>query len=501
MNVQQERVLGIKRKLTLEIEPGLARPQKSRMARLAVTLCTRLLALPVGLLLVSAPVLVGYASMRHPQRFEKAMARQVASLNPAIPATPEKHLHSREAEPDAAVEGVDPVEDYKTALALLKNNYYGETIDKKKTQQLTYEAIRGMVGSLKDQFSSFLDPDDWTQMQATTEGDFEGIGAVLARDGANVKIVEPIETGPAEKAGLKAGDIIIRVEGVSVVGQDLNEVVKRIKGKRATRVHITVLRGKQAVDLAITRSRVEPPIVKYWMEDNKNKIGRILLKEFNKRSIDQMNKAFDALQGQGMRALVFDLRFNPGGLLDSAIDVASVLIPQNMHPELHNVVVHMREGSGSEQNRVLGPVETTYTRRVPLVVLVNDGSASASEIVAGAIKDYGFATLIGERTYGKGRVQTLIPLQDNSALRLTTQLYFPPRHHDLNFKRDEDGARIPGTGGILPDIEVKPSSLWHLEDWKDKVNDTQLHTALDFLKARLSGETIAQATVHVQQSH
>ena len=473
-----------------------------RQSRSAAILCARLLTWPLGLLLISAPVLVGYASIRHPQRFGKAMPKiiepQVAQFASATP--PPQRDHTDDTDPNLAA-GVDPVEDYKTALALLKTNYYGETIDKKKTHQLTYEAIRGMVGSLKDQFSSFLDPDDWTQMQATTEGDFEGIGAILAKDGASVKIVEPIETGPAEKVGLKADDIIIRVEGVSVVGQDLNEVVKRIKGKRGTRVHITVQRGKQAVDLAILRARVEPPVVKFWMEDNKNKIGRILLKEFNKRSIDQMNKAFDALQGQGMRALIFDLRFNPGGLLDSAIDVASVMIPQNPHSELHNVVVYMREGSGSEQKRLLGPVETTYTHRVPLVVLINDNSASASEIVAGAIKDYGFATLIGERTYGKGRVQTLIPLQDNSALRLTTQLYYPPRHHDLNFQRDEDGVRIPGTGGILPDIEVKPSPKWHLEDWKDKVNDTQLHTAVDFLKARLSGDTIAQATVHVQQSH
>ncbi len=396
---------------------------------------------------------------------------------------------------------IDPVDDYKAAMALLKKSYYGEKIDTKRERQLTYEAIRGMVGGLKDRFSSFLDPDDWAQMQATTDGDFEGIGAVLAHEGNNTRIVEPIETGPAEKAGVKADDLVVRIDGISMVGQDLNEVVRRIKGKRGTRVRMTLQRGKQFVEVSILRTRVEPPVVKYWMEDTHNKIGHILLKEFNKRSVDQMNHAFTELQAQGMRALVFDLRFNPGGLLDSAVDVASIFVPENQQPDLHNVVLFMREGSGSEQKRLLSQIETPFARHMPIALLVNDNSASASEIVAGALKDYGIATLIGDRTYGKGRVQTLIPLQDNSALRLTTQLYFPPRHKDLNFSRDEDGNRIPGTGGILPDIEVKQSPKWHLEDWNDKVNDTQLHASLDFLRARLNGETIAQAAQRIQQTH
>ena len=482
----------------------------TRAASAPLPLLTRLIVLPAAALMACAPVLVGYASSRHPHRVERtnrgarplapegqAGAAQIARFD----AHAVQRGRAQDAEGDGANGGIDPVEDYKTTMQLLQKNYYGETIDKKRQQLLTYEAIRGMVGSLKDQFSSFLDPDDWTQMQATTEGDFEGIGAVLAKEGPDVKIVEPIETGPAEQAGLQADDVIIKVENVSVVGQDLNEVVRRLKGKRGTKIHLTVRRGRQNVTLYIARARVEPPVVKFWMEDPKARIGHILLKEFNKRSVEQMNHAFSSLQAQGMRALIFDMRYNPGGLLDSAIDVCSVFIPQDARPDLHNVVVYMRESTGGEQKRLLGPVENAYTHHVPLVVLVNDNSASASEIVAGAIKDYGVATLIGERTYGKGRVQTLIPLQDNSALRLTTQLYLPPRRHDLSFKRDEDGNRIPGTGGILPDIEVKQSPKWKPEDWKDKADDTQLHTALDFLRARLSGQTIAQATQRVQQAH
>lgn len=463
--------------------------------------------LPVGAIMVTAPILVGYASNRHSMRVDRAVERQVVRFDPK---TSTRHISNSggEEQNDGGKKGrnegdasTDPVEDYKTALELLRKNYYGANIDKRKEQQLTYEAIRGMVGSLKDQFSSFLDPDDWAQMQATTEGDFEGIGAILARDTNDVRIVEVVEGSPADKAGVHADDIVARVDGANMIGQDLNEVVRHIKGKRGTKVRLTVLRGKQTLDMTMTRSLVEPLVVKYWMEDNQAKIGRILLKEFNKKSVDQMNKAFDALQAQGMRALILDLRYNPGGLLDSAIDVASVFIPDNKNADLHNVVVWMREGTGNEQKRLLGAVDTTYTHKVPLAVLVNGGSASASEIVSGAIKDYGIATLIGERTYGKGRVQTLIPLQDNSALRLTTQLYYPPKHHDINFKRDEDGSRIDGTGGILPDIEVKQSPKWRPEDWNDKLNDTQLHSAVDFLRSRLGGSTIAQATLRAQQVH
>ncbi len=377
---------------------------------LSKTMLLRAAILPVGAVMVTAPILVGYASLRHSMRLDRAVEQQVVRFDPKSST----HRLSNTANDDKNGKNdgnaADPVEDYRTALELLQKNYYGANIDKKKQHQLTYEAIRGMVGSLKDQFSSFLDPDDWAQMQATTEGDFEGIGTILAQDGAAVRIVEVVEGSPAEKLGVHADDVVIRVDGINMTGQDMNEVVRHIKGKRGTKMRLTVARGKQTLDFTLARSLVEPIVVKYWMEDNQAKVGRILLKEFNKKSVDQMNKAFDALQAQGMRALILDLRYNPGGLLDSAIDIASVFIPENKNADLHNVIVWMREGSGGEQKRLLGPVDTTYTRKVPLAVLVNGGSASASEIVSGAIKDYGIATLIGERTYGKGRVQTLIPL-------------------------------------------------------------------------------------------
>lgn len=455
---------------------------------------TRLLALPVLIALAVVSLVGGCASVH----LSASVPPPIATPLSFAASAPQQIAQLETDSPDKiqASDKYDrPVEDYSDALALLRKNYYGTPLDARKRQQLTYEAIRGMLFSLRDQFTSFLDPDEWMQMEATTKGDFEGIGAMLSQEGPETRVVEPIETGPAEKAGIHTDDIIARVDGLPVLGKDLNDVVRLIKGKEGTKVRLGIVRDRKPLEFVITRSRVEPPIVKFWMEDSQAKIGHILLKEFNEKSLDQMNRAFESLQSQGMRALIFDLRYNPGGLLETAIDVASVFVPQqNEKPELKNVAVYIKEGNGHEVGRTLRDVDSAYTHPVPLVLLVNDNSASASEIVSGAIKDYGIGTLIGTRTFGKGRVQTLFPLKDGSALRLTTALYYPPKHYDINFKRNEDGERIPGTGGVLPDIEVNQSPKWKTEDFKDKADDTQLQAALGFLRAKLNGVATAQAT-------
>lgn len=399
---------------------------------------------------------------------------------------------------DTSLQGANAESIYAQGLALLRKYYYNGPITPPKTRQLTYDAIRGMLLTLHDPFSSFLDPDEWLQFQeTTTRGDFEGIGTMLRADPPRVIVDEVIESGPAEHVGMKAGDVIMRVNGAPVMGKDINDVVKMIKGPAGSKVSITVARGNKTITFSITRARVEPPVVKYWMEDPVNKIAHIYLSEFNEKSLDQLNKAFAALEAQGMRALVFDLRSNPGGLLEKAVEIASLFIPQNSVPALHNNVVIIHEGDGEEQGRKLETVDTPYKHRVPLVVLVNEGSASASEIVTGAIKDYGAGTIIGQRTYGKGCVQTLFQLDDGSCLRLTTALYFPPKHYDINYKQDEDHNRIPGTGGLVPDIEVTQD----LNSWKglnDKAHDRQLQAALMFQRDRLNGMTIAQATEAVK---
>lgn len=455
----------------------------------------RLVMLPSVAALISASMLCGFISRKQAiAQADRRIAGQVVSFDPVRSTT--RTIAGQAAEVGSTK--ADPLDAYKTGLALLKRNYYGVPIDMRKSRVLTNEAIRGLLFSLQDPFSSFLDPDEWVQFQATTtRGDFEGIGAMLMEDRPNVKVEEPIETGPAERLGIKAGDIISRVDDAPVLGKSLDEVVKMIKGPAGSKVKITVVRNRQSINYTITRARVEPPIVKFWMEDSKSKIGHILLQEFNEKSLDQLNHAFASLQNQGMRALVFDLRYNPGGLLDVAVQLASVFISRNSQPALKNTAVIIHEGSGREQGRPLETVETSY-RHVPLVVLVNDNSASASEIVSGAIKDYSAGTLIGQRTYGKGCVQTLFPLDDGSCLRLTTALYFPPRHYDINYKQDEDHYRIPGTGGLIPDVAITQSPKWKMEDWKDKTNDTQLQAALEFLRSRLEDVTVPNAIQKVQ---
>jgi carboxyl-terminal processing protease len=463
------------------------------------SLLGRLTLAPAIIGLVSTSVIFGYASTALRQSHHESSEAQymltsrVDADDSGATDTPEPDIRSRGL-------AQDPLDNYRSTLALLKRNYYGGPIDSRRTRTLTYEAIRGMLGSLRDQFTSFLDPDDWSQMKETTEGDFEGIGALLEQEGAQVRIVRPIETSPAETAGIKADDVIVSVDGVSVKGLGVNDVVRRIKGQEGTRVRLGILRGRATLEFSLTRALIEPPVVQHWMEDSDGKIGHIVLSEFNEKSIAQIRKAYSDLNNQGMRALVFDLRYNPGGLLETAEDVASLFIPKDQDSDLHNVVVFIHEGSGKEKGDRLRTPEFSV-KRMPMVVLVNGNSASASEIVSGALKDYGMATLIGERTYGKGRVQTLYPLDDGSALRLTTALYYPPRHYDINFERDPDGQKIEGTGGILPDIEVKQSPKWHAEDFKDKANDAQLDAALNFLRSRLNGKTVAEAREQLQVVH
>ncbi len=451
--------------------------------------------LPVAVGIISLSMLAGYMSSRRAAaQSDQRVKSQVMVFNPTETAQPVRYLQRSTTTPSTTV---NPTDDYRVGMELLERNYYGPTITATKKRTLTYSAVRGMLLNLHDPFTSFMTPTEWNQFQATTtRGDFEGIGIMLMSDGPNVVVEEPIKTGPAEKAGVKAGDIISEVNKVPVTGKSIDDVVKLIKGPAGTSVHLTVVRGKKSLHFVLVRALVRPPIVQYWMEDPNYKIGHIVLDEFNEQTMTQMNQAFSALHKQGMRALVLDLRYNPGGLLTMAIRLASVFVPRNYVPSLHNNAVIIHDGSGAEEGEQLVGNQTAY-KRVPLAVLVNGSTASASEIVSGAIHDYGVGTLIGERTFGKGCVQTLYPLDDGSCLRLTTALYFPPEHYDINYKQDENHNRIPGTGGLLPAIIVKQSAKWIPDDFEDKKDDTQLKAALAFLRDRLQGQPVPAAIAAV----
>ena len=453
------------------------------------SLLPRLIALPAVVGLVSASVLVGFAS--------GALQSKPAPVRVAQAPQPDDAPPKPETSNDTPDRPADPTLEYKEALSLLKQNYYGDPIDAKKTQQLTYASVRGLLATLHDPFTSFLDPEEERGMQEWTRGDFEGIGAMLQMEEGAIKVVEPIENSPAEKIGIKPDDVITRVDGKPVIGKELDDVVKLIRGPHDTQVKLGILRGKKEMEFTITRGSVEPPVVKYEMADKVNKIGRIQLLTFNEKSMDRLTHAFEELHKQGMKALIFDLRGNGGGVLDVAVDVASAFVPVDENKYLNNVVVFIHPASGPEEKKKLR-ADDYLLDHMPLVVLADGTSASASEITTGAIKDYGVGTLIGERTFGKGLVQTIFPLEDHSALRLTTNLYFPPKHYDINYKRDEDAQRVPNTGGILPDIEVKQPDTW--KGAKDKANDLQLQKGVAFLRARLKGLSVVQAKKQISSA-
>lgn len=390
---------------------------------------------------------------------------------------------------EAKAEGDDSAyASYEETIGVLRRDYTGATLDQKRVRDITFAGIRGMLYTLNDPFTSFLDPSEWAQMQQTTRGEFEGIGAVLEPFGQDVRVVRPIAGSPAFAAGLKAGDIIFSVgihdartgallKTTPTLGKNINDVVALIKGPKGTVVTVSVMRKGHTKPLkfVMRRRRVETPTVEYWMVDDRNKIGQVLLREFNEKSASQFDHAVAALQKRGMRSLIFDLRYNPGGLLDVAVDIGSRFVERNQ------TVVSIQEKSGPRRFRVRSARASQL--KYPLVVLVNKSSASASEIVAGAIQDYGVGKLVGEHTFGKGLVQTLFPLSDGSALRLTTAKYFTPSGRDISNKYDDEHRPLFGTGGVKPDVKVTQPESWEdVQDFGDKKNDKQLQAAIELLR-------------------
>ena len=308
------------------------------------------------------------------------------------------------------------------------------------TTQMTYNGIRGMMGSLKDRYTRFMDPAAYKAMMEDNQGEFVGIGAVLGTNKANqVYVVKVLPKGPAMKAKVMAGDIILRVDGHSALKKPDTDVVKLIRGEPNTKVTLTVLRKTSTETIVIPRGVVKQEIVQHAMIDPVRKIGYISLLQFNEESDTQVTAALHDLQAQGMRGLIFDLRGNPGGLLDQAQMVASRFIERGP-------IVWIKSRSETLQTMENLPVDPSLhqgLKQFPLVVLVDGGSASASEIVSGAIKDTHSGILVGEKTFGKGLVQTIMPLADKSAVAITTQHYFTAHKNDINHK------------GVLPDIVVK----------------------------------------------
>lgn len=327
-------------------------------------------------------------------------------------------------------------------------------------EELTYAAIQGLLDRLDDDYTRFAPPDVAARMREDLQGSFEGIGAFVRENEEGLtEIVRPMDGQPAALAGLRAGDVVVAVNGESVIGQTLDEVIAQIRGPQGSEVTLSVRRVGEAEPLEFTvqRQLIEIPIIESDMLDGN--IAYVRLTGFNRNADSQLRDTLQQLLAQNPVGLIFDLRDNPGGFLDQSIMVADAFLPEG-------VVLYERSSTFNlDQTHRSDSGDLAET--VPLVVLVNAGSASASEIVAGAIQDHGRGVLIGETTFGKGSVQQTHTLSDGSELRVTIARWYTP-----------DNVSIDGNG-IVPDIEIpSPVELGGEED-------PQLQRAIDYL---LTGE-------------
>ena len=344
----------------------------------------------------------------------------------------------------------------------LVNNFYLWDVNEGDYQN---GMLKGMMSALNDPYSSYYTKEEYDALMETTNGIYYGIGATVSQNVNTgiITIVKPFVDGPAYQSGVLPGDILYMVEEEEVTGVDLTKVVSKMKGEENTEVRITVMReGKsEPIEITITRGQIEIPTVEYEML--KDKLGYISILEFDKITIDQYMAAIKDLESQGMQGLIIDLRDNPGGLYDSAVQMLDRIIGKGLL-----VFTETKDGTRSEDYAT-----TKEELKVPLAVIVNGNSASASEIFAGAVQDYKKGTIVGTQSFGKGIVQSLFPLFDGSAVKVTVSNYFTP-----------NGRSIHKTG-ITPDVEVELD-----EELKQKVvitheEDNQLQKAIEIIKKQI----------------
>ncbi len=344
----------------------------------------------------------------------------------------------------------------KVLEELIEQSYLGE-VDEKELQSGIYE---GYISGLEDPYSVYYDEKATKSLMESTSGEYDGVGAVMTqnRETGIITFSQVYENSPAEKAGIKDGDILYKVEGKDISGRDLAEVVGDIKGERGTEVSLTVLRGNDAKEMTFTavRETIEYPTVSSKML--KDNLGYLRILEFDDVTYEQYKEAFEELEEQGMQGLIVDLRSNPGGGLGTVCDILDEILPEGL-------IVYMEDKSGKKQEAAS---DEEHKLEIPLTVLVNENSASASEIFAGAIQDYGLGKIVGKKTYGKGVVQQIFDLKDGTCVKLTISEYFTPKGRSINEK------------GIVPDVEVAYEA-----DEKNPEADNQLDKAVEVLKEEL----------------
>lgn len=354
-------------------------------------------------------------------------------------------------------EAVDKLDEIYNAI----NIYYYEDFTKEELKESLY---KGLAEGLEDPYSVYYTKEEYEDMMVSTTGTYYGIGAGLSQDLDTmvVTITKVYRGTPAEEAGLKNGDIILSVEDLDATSMEVSELVQHIRGEEGTAVHMTIYREstKETLEFEVERRHVELPSIEGEMLEKG--IGYIQVSEFQSKTDEQFIEMVEQLKTQGMKGLIVDVRANPGGLLSSVVNLCDYILPEGL-------VVYVEDTFGNKEEYA----SDKSCLELPIVVLMDENSASASEIFAGAMKDYGYATLVGKTTYGKGIVQEVIPLSDGDAVKLTTKKYFTPNGNYIH------------EVGVKPDVQVDYEYTGSLEESYDKQYDSQFLKAVEIMEGKL----------------
>jgi carboxyl-terminal processing protease len=415
-------------------------------------------------------------------------------LNLAIGA----HIYLSSAQAAESKDSVYPnLELFANVLEKVRTDYVDGT--NLTYHDLVYDALKGMIDSL-DPHSEFMDPEEYQELQSDTEGEFGGLGLVVTMKDNYVTVVTPMDDTPGFRAGILAGDRIVKINGRSAEKMALPDAVKMLRGKPDTQVTVTIQRPSSGTtrDFTLTRAVINVDMVKdiHGKKDfplGPDKIGYIRITSFGDNTSDELEDALKTLKAEGMQALILDLRGNPGGLLDEAVGVCSKFLPRGQ-------LVVTTEGRDPDQNSTRrADGHGDELKGMPMVVLVNLGSASASEIVTGCLQDLHRAVILGEKTFGKGSVQSIFPLDDGSALKLTTAKYYTPSHRVIHEHgitpdvlvpmTDEEEAALTFQRSLGGLYSLSPTDRARVE----KIQDVQLNRAEDLLKGILLYSHLANA--------